>query len=73
MLCYLAAGHAKQKRPSSLNLLPRADFKLPGSDIPDSDSSGKEAFLYRPRSKGDNAFGSVRVFVCVCVCPSSPV
>ncbi len=23
---------------------------------------------YRPRSRGDNAFGSVRVFVCVCVC-----
>ncbi len=29
--------------------------------------------FYRPRSRGDNAFGSVRVFVCVFVCPSSPV
>ncbi len=23
---------------------------------------------YRPRSRGDNTFGSVRVFVCLCVC-----
>ena len=28
---------------------------------------------YRPRSRGDNTFGSVRLSVCVCVCPSSPV
>ena len=25
-------------------------------------------FCYRPQSRADNAFGSVRVFVCVCVC-----
>ena len=24
--------------------------------------------FYRPRSSGDNAFGSVRLFVCLCVC-----
>ena len=26
-------------------------------------------FYYRPRSRGDDTFGSVRVCVCVCVCP----
>ncbi len=24
--------------------------------------------FYRPRSRGDNKFGSVRLFVCLCVC-----
>ena len=29
--------------------------------------------FYRPRSRGDNAFGSLRLFVCLSVCPSSQV
>ncbi len=32
-----------------------------------------EGIYYQPQSRGDNTFGSISVFVCVHVCPSSPV
>ncbi len=31
-------------------------------------SRGYTRHFYRPRSRGDNTFGSIRVFVCVFIC-----